>query len=303
MKQSTRNIIKMHGWRLDRAVHNYVYFTFYDTYVTLFKWAGRNLSRFLGWSRFTRLPFEMVFERYHSKVVTMEDASKILTLNEDVIVSPDRTERIIPYQHANKIILKEPEFIAVMDCPCRLSREDHCEPVDVCMAVGRTTAQFWLEHGQKFHAKKISQEEALTRLKEGHDRGNVTTAWFKVATGGRTGVICACCSCCCVGLFGMRLAPTLKGGESLRIINPSGYAVAVDPQRCVSCGACEEVCIFDAAARCAGGRAQEDGAACMGCGLCVERCEGGARSLVLDGTKGLPLDIDFIREELGTKGG
>jgi len=38
------------------------------------------------------------------------------------------------------------------------------------MAVGRTTAQFWLEHGRKYHAQKITQEEALARLEEGHSR-------------------------------------------------------------------------------------------------------------------------------------
>jgi len=84
------------------------------------------------------------------------------------------------------------------------------------------TAQFWLEHGRKYHAKKITQEEALARLEEGHSRGNITTAWFKVATGGRTGVRCSCCTCCCGGLYGMRVGKRLKGGEDLEMIIPSG---------------------------------------------------------------------------------
>ncbi len=38
MKKSTRNIVKMHGWRLDRAIHNYIYFAYYHLYVSLFSW-------------------------------------------------------------------------------------------------------------------------------------------------------------------------------------------------------------------------------------------------------------------------
>lgn len=303
MKQSTRNMIKMHGWRLDRAAHNYLYFTFYDNYVALFLRIAPLVGGLLDRLGLPAIPFKPVFERYHSKVMTLDDASRILTLNEDVIVGPDRTERIIPYRYANKIILKEPGYIAVMDCPCRLARENPCEPVDVCMAVGRTTAEFWLEHGRKFNAKRITQAEALSRLREAHERGDITTAWFKVATGGRTGVICSCCTCCCGALQVTRIAQALKDSEKTAMFAPSGYAVEYDPSLCVSCGRCVEVCIFDAARACADGTAIQDDALCMGCGLCVERCKGGARSLVLDGTRGLPLDIDFIREELGTQGG
>jgi hypothetical protein len=45
---------------------------------------------------------------------------------------------------------------------------------------------------------------------DARERGCITTAWFKVATGGRTGVICSCCSCCCVGIEGMRIASPEK---------------------------------------------------------------------------------------------
>lgn len=297
MKESTRNIIRMHGPRLDRAVHEYLYFTQYDRYVVVFLKLGQVLAAVLDRLKLPALPFKAVYDRYHAKVVTYDDAVKILTLEEDVVVGPDPTERIIPYQHANQIILKEPDYIAVMDCPCRLARENPCLPVDVCVAVGRTTAQFWLEHGARLHARRISQEEALDILKAGHERGHITTSWFKVATGGRTGVICSCCTCCCGGLQGMRIARALKGGDTFSNMIPSGYSVVIDPAACVACGECERVCIFGAAT--SGGTAVVDQALCMGCGLCVERCAGGARSLERDDSKGYPLDMDFIKEELG----
>ena len=299
MKDSTKNIIRMHGYRLDRALHNYVYFVFYDLYVRVFLFLGRLVQKILSRSSLSSSIFGMVFNRYHAKVLTLGDAEKILELNEDVVVGPDRTERIIPFQYANKIILKEPEFIAVMDCPCRLHRENPCEPVNVCMAVGRIMGEFWMEHGAKFNARKITQQEALEILHEAHDRGNITTAWFKVATGGRTGVICSCCTCCCGGLEGMRIARSLKGGEDLRFIIPSGYVAVIDSEKCVSCGTCEWVCIFDAVGLDDDGRPVQDWNACMGCGVCIERCRGSARTIERDPAKGLPLDIDFVIGELG----
>ena len=295
MKESTKDIIRLHGWRLDRSAHNYLYFAFYDVYVKVLLAAGNFLARHFSGFRAIGEAFRLVFERYHAKVVTIDDASKLLTLKEDVVIGPERAERVLPFQRANRIILKEPDFIAVMDCPCRLAREEGCRPVNVCLAVGKTTANFWLEHGAKYHARKISGQEAVDILRGAVERGNIITSWFKVATGGRTGVICSCCSCCCGGLESMRMARKLKGGEGLSNIVASGYVAVVDRDRCVSCGACADLCLFSAIALDRSGTPLEDSMLCMGCGLCAERCEAGARRLVRGGPGGVPLDIDDLR--------
>jgi len=299
MKKSTKNIIKMHGWRVDRAAHNYIYFVFYELYVKVFLGAGRLVAKWFGSLKASSWAYRMVFNRYHAKVITLGDATKILSLKEDLIIGPDRTERIIPFKLANKIILKEPEFIAVMDCPCRTSREKHCEPVNVCIAVGRTTAEFWLEHCQKYNVRKIGQGEALKIVRDARDRGCINTAWFKVATGGRTGVICSCCSCCCGGLEGMRIAKSLKYGAELGNIIPSGYTVIYDADKCDTCGTCAKVCMFGAIKPDENGNPVYDKSACMGCGICVEKCQGAARSLSTDFAEEYPLDIDLIIEKAG----
>jgi Pyruvate/2-oxoacid:ferredoxin oxidoreductase delta subunit len=294
MRESTRNILRMHGRRVDRAVHNYVYFKYYYAYVLLFLKAGRFLARWLRWVRPLRHAFAFVFESYHSKVLTEGDARKIITLDEDVVIGPDRSSRIIPYGQANQIVLQEPEFIAVMDCPCRLIREDGCQPVNVCLAVGKTTAQFWVEHCQKYHARRVTQDEALQIILDARGRGCMTTGWFKVATGGRTGVICSCCSCCCGGIEGMHIAK--KFDKDLTNIAPSGYAVERDAGKCVVCGHCAAVCPFGAITFGSDSGRRYEWELCMGCGLCTERCEQGALSLVRDADKGDPLDLDLIRE-------
>lgn len=286
----------MHGWRIDRAIHNYLYFTQYDRYVRLFIEGGRQVAGRLGRQGLAARAFKVVFDRYHGKVISKSDATKILSLDRDVKLGPEASERVIPFKYANRIILEEPDYIAVMDCPCRLSRDNPCLPVNVCIAVGRTTAQFWLEHGARLHARKISQAEALDLIRSERDQGHITTAWFKVATGGRTGVICSCCSCCCGGLEGMRLAAGVKGGDKVSNIIPSGYAVDHNPEKCETCGTCAETCMFGAVTLDSHGRPLYDLDTCLGCGLCVEKCPQSARSLVPDPRGILPLDLDLLEK-------
>lgn len=296
MKESTRNIIKLHGWRLDRALHNYVYFVFYDRYVSVALKVGHALEGLFRRYNLGRPPFQAIFERYHAKVMTIDDAAKICRLDEDVHVDQERAERVIPFHYANKIILEEPEYIAVMDCPCRLSRENPCQPIDVCLGFGKTIAEFWLEHGSKYNVRRIGQDEALEILRGSHQRGEVITAWLKVATGGRTGIICSCCSCCCGALEAMRVARTFKGCENLSNIAASGYVPVHDPEKCMRCGDCTGACIFGAIESDEDGGPVFDLELCLGCGLCVDRCEKGALTLEADPGKGIPLDIDLLRE-------
>ncbi len=300
MKASTRNIVRIHGWRLDRAAHNYVYFAYYHVYVYVLITSSRVLVR-TGLKRILRHALGFVFERYHSKVLSADDARKIVTLNEDVLFGPDESKRIIPFDHANKIILKEPAFIAVMDCPCRLARGKPCQAPSVCMAVGRTYAEFWLEHCEKYHARKVEHAEALAIIEDARRRGCITTAWFKVATGGMTGIICSCCSCCCVGMVGLHLGEMLD--KRLSNIVPSGYSAVLDRDKCILCGQCADVCMFKSITFDQGDSLIYDSTSCMGCGLCVEVCQQRALSLARDETKGDPLDIDVLREKLGSRAG
>ena len=59
--------------------------------------------------------------------------------------------------------------------------------------------------------------------------------------------------------------------------HPSPFAARVDPDRCVACGTCEEVCPVGAIS--VGDIAWVDPALCVGCGLCIDECPQGALSL------------------------
>lgn len=83
----------MHRWRIDRAVHNYIYFVYYRLYVSLFLKARRWVAKKLGELKLLSYAFGMVFDRYHAKVIILNEANKILNLKSDLILGPDYTKK------------------------------------------------------------------------------------------------------------------------------------------------------------------------------------------------------------------
>jgi ferredoxin len=328
MKESTKKIFKAHGWRIDRAFHYYIYFVYYQLYVKVLVGAFDGVAWLLS-----RLDPDgptykaidgmqdkaagMVFSRYHGKVLSHGDVTKIFQLDEDIKLGPDTTNRIVPYKYAKDIVLSEPQHIAVMECPCKalLEEEHRCQPSRSCIAVGRPVVDFWLEHGEKYGVKEISKEEALEIITALRKTGHYNQVFFKVATGGRMGVICNCCSKCCGAGMGPRFTRDFyrKNREAIEeavagrgdprkavgLLAPSGYTVKFDAEKCVSCGECEKVCNFGAI-EVRDGKRVYDEVACVGCELCVEHCPEGALSLVFEDRGGfLPLDMDLVKEKLG----
>jgi ferredoxin len=181
-----------------------------------------------------------------------------------------------------------------MDCPCKKTLGADGNDINSCLAVGKKLASFWLDHGEKYHARKISQEEALALIVDFRKRGHLTQAFFKVATGGSTGVICNCHPDTCVSLKATKFARRFS--ENLTMNADAGYAVRRDGSRCRTCGDCAGICPAEAI-ELRGNEWLFDRGACLGCELCVEHCGNGALSLVRDPEKSVPLDIDIIRSE------
>jgi hypothetical protein len=100
---------------------------------------------------------------YHGKVLPLEEATRLITVNEPIVV--EDLEQVIPYTEARSIILRNPDSIAVLDCPCRVSRPDPCLPLSVCLIVGEPFTSFILEH-HPGRSRRIDQEEAATILQE-----------------------------------------------------------------------------------------------------------------------------------------
>ena len=283
-------------------VHGYVYARWPNLYIGV--GTGEHpLARVLGpvarWilSAFDRQADEAGLDAggafadsYHGKVVPLEHAAQLVSVGEEIRLTD--LEQVIPYTRARDIVLKNPDHIAVLDCPCRASRSDPCEPLDVCLIIGEPFAGFIVEHHPR-RSRWISPGEALEILRAENERGHVHHAFFKDAMLERFYAICNCCACCCGAMQAHR--------TGVPMLAPSGYVARADDGLCLGCGACVDACQFGALSIQAD-RATVDVEACMGCGVCASTCPEGALSLGLDPSKGEPLDIHQLlddRTELG----
>lgn len=217
---------------------------------------------------------------YHGKVMPLESVKRLVQVKEPINL-PD-LEQVIPYPRARALIMKNPEHIALLDCPCRASRPDPCLPLDVCLIVGEPFVSFMLDHHPE-KARRIDSVEAVRVLEETDARGNVHHAFFKDAMLGRFYAICNCCDCCCGAMQSQR--------HGRPMLASSGYVAQVDEDLCIGCGECAERCQFHAITLPDGVYSVIDENACMGCGVCVNGCQQEALSLRREPGKGIPLEL------------
>ncbi|UCC77903.1 MAG: 4Fe-4S binding protein [Anaerolineales bacterium] len=280
------------GYSLRDWIHGYVYARWPYLYIAVA--TGEHpvapiLGRIGGW--FARRLFPEVaaasggitaVDTYHGKVVPLQAATQLVSVAEDVRLTD--LEQIIPYALARDIVLRHPDHIVVLECPCRAARTKPCLPLDVCLIIGEPFATFVAEHHPR-RSRWIASSEAIEILHAEDERGHSHHAFFKDAMFGRFYAICNCCSCCCGAMQAWQ--------HGTPMLASSGYISHVEASQCTACGSCTEVCPFDALSM-NDGVASVDTAVCMGCGVCVSHCEGGALSLVRDPSKGEPLEIQRL---------
>lgn len=218
---------------------------------------------------------------YHGKVLRMDDVKKLVILDIDVVLS-DLPQSIIPFEKAREVILKNPDHLCVVNCPCKGAKEDGCYPRDTCIMIGEPIVSFVMDYNQD-SPRRITQEEALAIIKAENERGHVQTAYFKDAMGDRLYCICNCCKCCCNAMAAHHYA-------NVPIMAASGYVREIT-DKCKGCGTCVKFCQFDALSL-AEGKAAVDETKCMGCGVCESKCKNEAVAYRHDPAKGEPFDMD-----------
>ena len=225
-------------------------------------------------------------DTYHGKAVPLEDAKKLVLINEEINL-PD-LEQVIPYKRARSIVMKNPDKIVALDCPCRVAMENPCLPLDVCLIVGDPFASFIREH-QPERSRWITREEAVEILQAEDARGHVHHAFFKDAMLERFYAICNCCECCCGAINAHRTGTPMLAS--------SGYVARVDEDLCIACDTCSEYCQFGALEMgdlFMGVNYEQ----CMGCGVCIDKCDQGSLALMRDESKGIPLEICALMETI-----
>lgn len=242
--------------------------------------AGRKSNNQTAYEERTQVQFA---DGYHGKVMPLQSIKQLVMVKEPISLPVPET--ILPYARARDLILKEPDHILALDCPCRAARENPCLPLDVCLIVGEPFVSFVAEHHPD-RSRAITSDEAIEILQAEDKRGHVHHAFFKEAMLGRFYAICNCCSCCCGAMQAHR--------NGTPMLAASGYLAEIDPARCTNCGVCAKNCQFGAIT--ANGVTRVDPLECMGCGICVSKCARGAIHLIPSENGHIPLELDQLME-------
>ncbi|MCD8363207.1 MAG: FAD-dependent oxidoreductase [Lachnospiraceae bacterium] len=135
--------------------------------------------------------------------------------------------------------LNQSDSFSVADCACRKAKTilgDPCEHPykDTCVQIGEE-ADFYVRTGR---ARRISREEAREILDRAERLGLVHEIFNNEGENQST-FICNCCSCSCGVLSREK---RFKATDYTR----SNFVSEVNPENCVACGACTEICPMDA---------------------------------------------------------
>ena len=306
LKPSTREFIKearrTRGYSFFDWLHGYIYARWPYFYISvgtgehrltkIFGGIGSRLIQLFSFEKTNgkKSAGEKFADTYHGKVVPLNAAKQLVMIEEEISLKD--LEQVVPYEKARDIILKNPDHIVLLDCPCRMARPNPCLPLDVCLIIGEPMAGFVAEH-HPGHSRWITQEEAARILEEEHQRGHVHHAFFKDAMLGRFYAICNCCACCCGAMQAMR--------NGTPMIASSGYMCRADEEKCIGCGECIDVCQFKALSL-NDGKIAIDEAMCYGCGVCTSTCSQQALTLIRESRKGEPLEIKELIKNYETNG-
>lgn len=131
--------------------------------------------------------------------------------------------------------IRSARVLSVSDCSCRTSREEmgqgcgHLKE-DMCIQLG-DAAEYYIRTGR---GREVTQEEALEIIRKA-ERDGLMHQIPNTEGEGHTHAICNCCGCAC---YALRAAGMYHNPDMVR----SNYVSHVDPEKCVGCGECVEVC-------------------------------------------------------------
>jgi UDP-glucose 4-epimerase len=237
----------------------------------------------MGW--ITRLPIlKQLFRKKAFPRGFDVDAAGMIPVN---IQMGDATSEIIPKKLMDYFIDKA-GTIALIDCPCRVSAggcKNHSDELG-CVWMGKGAANLDLDNlpgGAKgrFASKEEAREHVRLAIEDG-----LVPSFGKLRGDAKVYNVleyedefmnfCFCCSCCCVN------AGIKYGNSDFRklLIPMEGVSISTDPEKCIGCGECFKVCIFDGLKMVKGKSTHTKN--CVLCGRCETVCPEKAITIKFD---------------------
>jgi NAD-dependent dihydropyrimidine dehydrogenase PreA subunit len=172
--------------------------------------------------------------------------------------------------------------IALGPCRCQqaLGKRDGTYMKDMLVLFG---AEAYKKSSDE--CKDITPEEAKGLLREFHKEGLMQTFFACMRSQGWLYAICNCESKICFPFRAHKAAGA--------VFHPGPDIVALDGNKCTSCGICVDRCHFGANS--VNGTSRLDPAKCYGCGVCVSTCSAGARQMVKrEGYRNRYFPVDLV---------
>jgi NAD-dependent dihydropyrimidine dehydrogenase PreA subunit len=193
---------------------------------------------------------------------------------------------IATWERISDIMDRENSF-AVGTCTCRQEtrmKGHPCEiegaPMEACVYFGKV-ADYIVD--RKF-GKRYSREELLDLLKTCEKYGLVHNINNFL---GDNIVLCNCCGCCC-----QILKPQIVH-RGLNRVAGSNFIAVVDPDSCIGCGECVDICQVNAIEM-VDEKARVNADYCIGCGNCVSRCPSASLSMVRSANVKPPVQTEKV---------
>lgn len=209
-------------------------------------------------------------------------------LNSEAIIIPvhetisEPESVVLPYPLLTPLIEGVDTRFLMSECMCRRGEGCQAFPHDFgCLFLGDGTAKIRPSMG-----RWVGADEAMVHVQQAMEIGLIPLVVHTPFDGLMLGIpyremvgICFCCECCCTVQQGLRLGPPAFWDIVGRL---PGLVVEVT-DRCVRCGACEEICHVDALLA-SNGRMRVDTERCKACGRCVGACPVGAIRMEIENT-------------------
>ena len=163
---------------------------------------------------------------------------RVIPVMKEIAASTHATSYDQVLEYVNKT-----DMYSAADCVCRTSKkllgEGCMHPIEnMCIQLG-DYAEFYIKTGR---GRQLTREEVIETLKKAEETGCVHEIFNPGLDGSEIGsstFICNCCSCSC-GL----LSTNKKYGGNAG--TKSNYIAKVNPENCVACGACVNICPMNA---------------------------------------------------------